>query len=1270
MSARRLSLAGLVSLCVLCGNLALASAPAQAAVVHPFLGQFGSASFSDVQGIAVDQSTGGVFVYDAGAGAVYKFSASGAPEDFSSTKTNAITVPGAGNAEGEIAVDSSTGPAKGDIYVAHASSNVLIFNEAGEQVGELGEVAGQPWGEACGVAVDPSGKVYVGLYPNYVNKYTPTADPVTNTDWVGSLYGSGEGVDVCNVAADSSGNAYVDTWSAGPVTRFEALQFNMLATQASGTRVTDAGSTLAVDPATSELYVDQGSQVVQFNAAGESVDAFANSGPGAISESYGVAVDGATHDVFVASGTGQVNVYGLGTVPDVRTGGAPAVAAGRVELEGEVNPGGLPVTLCEFEYGLTEAYGHRVPCETTPGFGGAYVKVTASVTGLVALDKYHFRIVAGSEDGRTVGPDASFTAPLGAPAVESESVVDVAAESATVQAQVDPDGAETTYHVEYGTSGAYGQSTPESSAIGAGGSALPVLAHIEGLQVATTYHYRVVASNAIGQTRGADRTFSTQQGGKLFAMLDGRQYEMVSPPEKHGAFIEGISEQSGLEQAAAGGDAFTFVSSIPTETEAVGFSEHVQNLSVRGAAGWSTRDLTVPSAILTGASVGYGPEYRAFSSDLSAAIVQPLGPLTPCTNAEGAPQPCLSPEASEQTAFLSTDFFSGNVEEPCLQAKTFCARPLVSGCPKVDEVCPPVVEEHADVPPGTVFGRYNAGEYEFKRDPCKPGGNSWHCGPAFLAGTPDLSHVLIQTEGTLEASPTEEKNLPFIYEWSRGHLTLLGEGRIERGGSFGGGGIAPISADGSRVVLKGYEGGVLGLRIYDSARKEELQIGTSDEADFQAMSSDGSRVFFDEHGQLYVFETVGGEGAPLAGTITNLTGTAGLLGDVLGTSEDGSYVYFVSGGVVAGSGATGLGNNLYVEHYTGAEWKPEFIATLSGESDSFDWDAHSGETPEQPTRVSPNGLWLAFMSDASLTGYDNRDAVNGRPDAEVYLYHARGAAAPPTLTCASCNPTGERPTGVLYEELGVGARLDLEKTDAWYGMVAADVPGSQHVALTAFTQAYQSRYLSDGGRLFFNSEDSLVPDDVDGTQDVYEYEPAGAGSCSSSSGSGSIVFEPVRDFEVEGRDGEQAAGCVGLISSGTSNLGSSFLDASQSGADVFFRTAAKLVPADEDSAFDIYDAHECTAASPCPSVPVSAAACETEASCRPAPTPQPAIYGLPASATFSGPGDLVAPPSPPAEKKVAKKALKCSKGFVRKHGRCVRRKVKKARVGDHGRAKR
>ena len=64
---------------------------------------------------------------------------------------------------------------------------------------------------------------------------------------------------------------------------------------------------------------------------------------------------------------------------------------------------------------------------------------------------------------------------------------------------------------------------------------------------------------------------------------------------------------------------------------------------------------------------------------------------------------------------------------------------------------------------------------------------------------------------------------------------------------------------------------------------------------------------------------------------------------------------------------------------------------------------------------------------------------------------------------------------------------------------------------------------------------------------------------------------------------------------------SAFLEATPGGSNVFFLTDAQLLPQDTDTAFDIYDARECTALAPCLTPPTAEAApcTETEA-CRPA----------------------------------------------------------------------
>lgn len=989
--------------------------------------------------------------------------------------------------------------------------------------------------------------------------------------------------------------------------------------------------------------------------------------------------------------------------PEVKP--ASPLAIGEATLHGVLNPASDHESepgSDEFLYrqSSTECQGENerklTPRTSPKGQQGETTEATAM--GLSAGTTYTFCLLIRNNAGETAlsGPE-TFTTKTAAPTVEEEYVSDVSASGATLHATVDPWGAETSYVFEYARTGQAFKPAAETDATGSTGASavgVPVEVHVQqGIEASTEYEFRVVASNTVQSgVAGEAVAFTTQQNGKTFSLLDNRQYEMVSPPEKYGALIEGIAAGEGVVDAATNGDAITYVSHVPTEAEPLGFNHSVQNLSTRTAAGsWQTRDLTVPHGTPVGSQESSDSEYRFFSADLSHSIVHPIGFFTPCQTAQGVSQPCMSPEASEQTSFLTTNFFNGNVAEQCLPQHMHCAQPLVSACPKAGEPCPRIVEEHADAPAGTVFGGLEGGDSEYELKHClQQNGNK--CGPEFVAATPDMSHVLIKATASLtgEAPPSSESETLYLYEWSAGRLTYVGEGHAPSEADS-------ISADGSRVIFVGSSEGQSGLLMRDTTaregRGETVEIGVPGYgSEFEGASSDDSRVFFSggPNGGLYVYEV----NKPISERVTSLTGSAALAqygngpGDVLGVSADGSYVYFVSGGALAPGAEPGNCEysaginpgdkcNLYVDHYTGSEWKPAFIATLADGNkydtgDGFDFLGRD----TQPVRVSPNGQWLAFMSEASLTGYDNIDVNETptgseisqgvglrvkvkHPTAEVYLYHAATAESAATLTCASCEPTGTRPAGVEYASLGLAGLDSPGLFDSWPdgGFVAAYLPGSQDIdgGENYKSEDYQSRYLSNNGRLFFNSLDPLVPDDVDGVQDVYEYEPEGVGDCAATASSGAVVFEPSR--------GGQGAGCVGLISSGTSSSPSAFLDASESAGDVFFLTTSKLSGQDKDSAYDVYDAHECSASSPCASAQVSAPPCETEASCRTSPTPQPSVYGLPSSATFSGPGNVVVGESTaPPPKKVVKKAVKCKKNYVKnKRGKCVKRAVKKHR---------
>ena len=83
--------------------------------------------------------------------------------------------------------------------------------------------------------------------------------------------------------------------------------------------------------------------------------------------------------------------------------------------------------------------------------------------------------------------------------------------AATVGAAVNPDGSATTYRIDYGTTASYGHATAALPAGGVltGTANQQVSGALSGLTPLTTYHYRVVATNAVGTTYGRDRTFRT-----------------------------------------------------------------------------------------------------------------------------------------------------------------------------------------------------------------------------------------------------------------------------------------------------------------------------------------------------------------------------------------------------------------------------------------------------------------------------------------------------------------------------------------------------------------------------------------------------------------------------------------------------------------------------------------------------------------------------------------------------------------------------------------
>ncbi|MCW3027756.1 MAG: hypothetical protein JWN81_967, partial [Solirubrobacterales bacterium] len=1089
---------------------------------------------------------------------------------------------------GGIAVDNSTTPSKGDVYVAveeNGENVIRKYNAAGTTLlgtikrykeGEGTEFPKEEFGEIRGIAVDATGSLYV-YKESLVIKLKAGKFVTRISAEAGCEFEARPGFAV----GPEGESLYIATVRQNSEQECEEEVSVVAKLNGSGevlTRALDREQTtaVAVDLSSRAVYLDNVNKVTAFDSTGALIQSF---GPGHLAHGTGVAVNSKANTVYVAdSETNQVEVFGP---------------------------------------------------EHTPG----------------------------------------------APTVDGVSSQNLTPTSARLNALVDPHGADTHAYFQYGTVNCKETpascktlplTTPPGKDLGSGFGDVTISVEPEDLVPATTYYFRVVAENDCGvggQSCTAEGTGILNTLPSAIGLLpDNRAWEMVSPPEKGGAGIEAIGgfnaaggPAGGIMQASEDGNAVTYVADAPVVPQPEGNQspEGTQVIGERGSEGWSAQDIVTPHNKAEGFPSGQPQEYQFFSADLSTALVAPNGFHT-------LQEPPLVPGVEKEERGLYARH-----NATCTATPATCYQPLVTA-------------ENDTI--NAAFG----GQL------------------AFIGATPDMSHVVFLSVKTFLTEALREPEGVYeggLYEWQSGKplqlVSVLPNGTAAEAEEeadpelgFGSGSARnvrhAISKDGSRVFWTTKDKNRLYMRDVTAGKTIEVNAPVPplkdptepepalEQVQFQAASNDGSRVFFTDTvrltedstlnptgpntpADLYEFEPVGPEGKPVLTDLTSHSsgGPADVLGTVLGASEDGSSVYFVANGILASPAAQGSclqqvpGEtcNLYVDHYSSEakKWQSTFIAALS-KNDEPDWlrnpEIHLGRLT---SRVSPNGRFVAFMSERSLTGYNNVDAnskAEGAHDEEVFVYDASTGH----MVCASCK-LGEQPHGVLdTERSGEGNGLLVDRPQIWNERwLAGSIPG--WTPLNVDFAPYQSRYLSDQGRLFFNSPEALVEKDTNGKEDVYQYEPAGVGGCTIS------------------------AGCVALISSGSSKQESAFIDATPSGNDVFFITSQQLVSSDRDSSFDLYDARVCTEASPCITPPPPPPPpCSNEATCRPPTSPQAGFGGAPTSATFSGPGNAgsvetrgLHESKPPKKLTNAQKLAKALKACQKKYkGKSKSKKKKRA----------
>jgi hypothetical protein len=1246
-----------------------AAASAQAAITHFYTGTsfgpggVGSGSFRQVEGVTVDQHNGDVLVFDnSQGGSIYKFDAAGAPVDFSSSGSNSIESIGSGsNGEEQIAIDESSGPDAGDIYVANNTA-VKIYAESGAYLGELNG------GEMCGVAVDANGNVYVGIYPETVKRYAPVANPVTNGAEAGSMGGLHG---VCNIALDSADDIYAANWSGG-IYEYEALQFG--SPSATGTLVDEYGKTLAIDASGKELLVDQVDQISQYDATFEPPSlrgATGASGEGALSGSFGVAANHASGKLYVGDET-RVELFGPGTVvASASVEAATSVSSSAATLHGAVEPAGTEVTKCVFDYGTEAgALNLAAPCEpATPYTGTAPIAVAAPLTGLKPGTTYHYRIAASGPAGTVYSAEQALGT-TGPPTILTANAIQPRQHSVLVQVAVAPHGLDTHYEIEYGTSTAYGSKTP-SEDLGSKEEVLYANGQITGLSISTTYHFRLVSSNAEGTVESADQTFTTSPAASIIeesaykvgastVTLAARANDYETTANYH--FEYGVTPSYGT---ATSSQALPVVEGYPSVSAALNellpATAYHFRLVVEGEAGteygpdvsFTTRPLAPPPVTLPD---NRGYEKVSPNANGNGNVVQDE-PESLATEGGWTLQPFVVSPDGETVAYIGDPAERGGTgQEGGGRGNQYIATRLAGGGWRSQNVEPPTgsisespeyqgfasdlsvgflvtnnAQSLAEGAPGEKFptvysNAFSTGTYASLLKSRPPNRmprefRAFGVESAYAGSSADLSHELFMANDALTSDAInggeEENNL---YDTSAGTTTLvniLPNDTTEPNAVFGGPSPTAqstqvilnhaISEDGSRIFWTDLNTHDLYVRENDTAPQSPISEGKC------AAPADACTLLIAENAQfwnatpdgskvLYTKEGDLYERDVASGETTDLS-PHGSVNGVAGASEDLSYVYFVAKGVLAagaqpvGCEEAELGSNAPLCN---------LYAVHVGEPVRFIGALNARDNYAFPEY---GGDWTGDPghNDAEVTPdgmhlmFASKSHLTGfesKFNEEIFVYDF------PTgkISCVSCNPDGEAIEG---KETPTLAYLPASNVSTLAPHLISD----------------------DGDRIFFDDFTPLVSQDTNNKTDVYEWERDGSGSCT------------------------QSPGCIYLLSDGTSPEGSFLIGGSTSGDDVFFTTRGKLAPEDENENIDVYDARV-DAFNPPAAPQCTGTGCQGEASL-------PPVFATPPSNTYNGVGNLnaaaTAKVKPLTRAQKLTKALKaCRKKAKRKRMVCER----------------
>ncbi len=845
-----------------------------------------------------------------------------------------------------------------------------------------------------------------------------------------------------------------------------------------------------------------------------------------------------------------------------------AVTAHSAILNAGVNPEGYETTY-RFE-GSTDGVHWRSLGEANAGSGTAEVPVTQTVSNLAGSTTYDVRLVAENAGGSVTSGEETFPTPAASPQIFGAGASDITATQATLTATIYPESQATTYRFEYGPTATYGSSVPAGE--GEAGSSTPsqVSQTLTGLAPDTTYHFRVVATNATEPpTTTSDQRFTTKEGEPVAAggcpnealraesnvnprthlpysaqLPDCRAYEQVTPRFKNGAEIgaraagglSGIKaiSDSGSPLVAKSASLWEVPGADPVETGEL-LTGAFYELKREPATGWAVGPLNAPSAQLPFQQLAFvSPSDTATGLWFGATPTQPLtaadiyrrepdgqfvnvGPLAPPSTATGPPRGAsLSPDpkaveaAQTQGASKDLSYVLFGIHTP----------------------------DHAGTAPdelwagdGTTLNSENGVHYSLYEY-----SGSSHTGegsdvPA-LVGVDNAGVQITQCGTATGAAKTIGERLQ-----GNTHNAVSDAGstvffNAQAGGCVSGA-TGPNAAQlYARIGIPGTTQTTVNVAA-SSGCNSSASCNITKPVSYAGASSDGSKVFFttsqallagdkDTTNDIYECELPGDGGTTptptgivnacpdLKGVSVTGTSSGANVQSVVAVSEDGTHVYFTATGILT-TVPNGQGRSAQAGKDNLYLWEAPSEADPTGRT-AFISTLTLPQPSQEEAQITPDGRYLVFTSTADLT-IDDTSTV-----AQAFRYDAQTGK----LTRISTGQDGFDSDG---------------NTDRYPARLApvAELGGARELGTTIS---------EDGSYVVFESSDALTPQVQGGLHNVYEWH----------AGTVSLISDGV---DATANTPQPYVGLVGMDASG---------------ANIFFTTKDKLLGQDTDETVDVYDA--------------------------------------------------------------------------------------------------